>query len=259
MPGAHVGLHAPETYQGHGRVVPVWTYTYTLDGNQQVRGPTDPIAANGLHTYVRNALEQVTGDTQTGGSNPTSIGWGYDSAYRLASRSNSAAGTSSTYTADNADERTGLTTTTNGATSQNLSFTYDRKGNRLTASDSVSGSNLSYTYDQEDRLTAVISGTTTLATYSYDGDGPRQGSAANRQPGKHGIARLHFDAVVKGRERRVHATPQQGAAQQFVRQGRILGQQGAMQVGAKGIALDGALGAVGAIIALPMPDPSQRL
>jgi RHS repeat-associated protein len=139
-----------------------------------VRSATDPIAANGLRSYVRNKLDQLTGDGQTGGTNPTTLGLGYDSAYQLTSRSNSAAGTSSTYTMDNADELTGLTTTTNGATTQNLSFTYDRNGDRLSVNDSVSGSSLSYTYDQENRLTSAISGTTTLASYSYDGDGLRQ-------------------------------------------------------------------------------------
>jgi RHS repeat-associated protein len=123
---------------------------------------------------VRNKLDQLTGDAQTGGASPTTLGLGYDSAYQLTRRSNSAAGTSSTYTTDNADELTGLATTTNGATTQNRTFTYDRNGDRLTQHDSVSGSNLSYTYDQANRLTAAISGTTTLATYSYDGDGLRQ-------------------------------------------------------------------------------------
>jgi YD repeat-containing protein len=41
----------------------------------------------------------------------------------------------------------------------------------------VSGGSLSYTYGQADRLTAAISGTT-LATYSYDGDGRRQSKTA---------------------------------------------------------------------------------
>jgi RHS repeat-associated protein len=122
---------------------------------------------------VRNALEQVTGDVQTGSTNPTTLGLGYDSAYQLTSRSNSAAGTSSSYTTDNADELTGLATTTNGATTQNLSFTYDRDGNRLTQHDSVSGASATYGYDQADRLTSFSGGGHT-ASYSYDGDGLRQ-------------------------------------------------------------------------------------
>jgi RHS repeat-associated protein len=104
---------------------------------------------------VRNKLDQLTGDAQTGGASPTTLGLGYDSAYQLTRRSNSAAGTSSTYTTDNADELTGLATTTNGATTQNRTFTYDRNGDRLTQHDSVSGSNLSYTYDQANRLTTT--------------------------------------------------------------------------------------------------------
>ena len=39
--------------------------------------------------------------------------------------------------------------------------------------DSISGSSRSYSYDQADRLTAVLSGTTTLGSYSYDGNGLR--------------------------------------------------------------------------------------
>ncbi len=156
-----------------GTPAPFWTFSYSLDGNQQVRSATDPIAANGLHSYVRSKLDQLTGDGQTGGSSPTTLGLGYDSAYQLTSRSNSAAGTNSSYTADNADELTGLTTTTNGTTTQNLSFTYDRDGNRLTQSDSVSGASASYGYDQEDRLTSFSGGGHT-ASYSYDGDGLRQ-------------------------------------------------------------------------------------
>ncbi len=38
----------------------------------------------------------------------------------------------------------------------------------------MTGSSLGYSYDQANRLTAAISDTTTLANYSYDGDGLRQ-------------------------------------------------------------------------------------
>ena len=153
---------------------PFSTYTYTLDGNQQVKSATDPIQGNGLHSYVRNTLNQLTSDAQSGGTGATTIGWGYDSAYRLTTRSNSVAGTSGAYMADNADELTALQTKTGSTVSQNLSFTYNKDGDRLTQADSVSGSSLGYNYDQADRLTKLISGTTTLATYGYDGDGLRQ-------------------------------------------------------------------------------------
>ncbi len=156
-----------------GTPTPFWSFSYSLDGNQQVRTLTDPIQGNGLHSYVRNKLDQLTGDAQTGGTIPTTLGLGYDSAYQLTSRSNSAAGTNSSYTADNADELTGLVTTTNGATTQNLSFTYDRNGDRLTQHDSVSGASATYGYDQENRLTSFSGGGHT-ASYNYDGDGLRQ-------------------------------------------------------------------------------------
>jgi YD repeat-containing protein len=126
---------------------PFWTFGDVLDGNQQVRSLTDPTQSNGLHSYVRNALDQLTGDTQTGGPLPTSLSLGYDSAYRLTSRASSTANTASTTAYDYADELLNLQTKTGSTLTQNLAYTYNKDGDRLSQTDTQSGASASYSYD----------------------------------------------------------------------------------------------------------------
>ena len=130
-----------------GATAPFWSYTYTLDGLEQVGAVNDPVQPGAVqHTYARNALEQLTGDAR-GGTGTGSAGWGYDSAYRIATRTDSSANTGATYTADNADELTGLVTKTGATFTQNLTLSYNREGDRTGSSDSISGSSAAYGYD----------------------------------------------------------------------------------------------------------------
>ena len=160
-----------------GTTAPFWSYTYTLDSLEQVGAVNDPVQPGAVqHTYARNALDQLTGDAR-GGTGTGSTGWGYDSAYRIATRTDSSANTGATYTADNADELTSLVTKTGATVTQNLTLSYNREGDRTGQADSISGSSAAYGYDQADRLTAYSSGATS-ASYAYNGDGLRMAKTA---------------------------------------------------------------------------------
>ena len=75
-----------------GTTAPFWSYTYTLDSLEQVGAVNDPVQPGAVqHTYARNTLDQLTGDAR-GGTGTGSTGWGYDSAYRIATRTDSGAG-----------------------------------------------------------------------------------------------------------------------------------------------------------------------
>ena len=78
---------------------PFWSYGYTLDGLGQVSVVNDPVQPGAVqHTYARNALDQLTGDTRGAARGTGSTGWGYDSAYHITTRTDSASGTGDTYT-----------------------------------------------------------------------------------------------------------------------------------------------------------------
>jgi RHS repeat-associated protein len=155
----------------HKVVTPFWTFGYTRDNSAQVSAASDPVQASTQHSYSRNLLDQLTQDARSGGGSGTTS-WGYDAAYRLATRADSSANTTSTYTADNADELTSLVTTTGGTTTQHLTLSYNREGDRTGQTDSVLGTSSSFGYDQANRLTSYSSGSTS-ASYAYNGDGLR--------------------------------------------------------------------------------------
>jgi len=186
-------LYSHDTANGLSRIVdsrttggtaaPFWSYTYTLDGPEQVGAANDPVQPGAVqHTYARNLLDQLTGDTR-GGTGSGSNGWGYDSAYRIATRTDTSANTGATYTADNADELTNLVTKVGAATTRNLTLTYNADGARTGQADSVGGTGATCGYDQADRLAGYTSGATT-AGYAYDGDGLRAGKTVGGATGQ---------------------------------------------------------------------------
>jgi RHS repeat-associated protein len=148
----------------------------------QTVGMTDALATTTLasYTYARNADQQLTGATASGGSAGPSETYAYSIDNRL--NSLTTGGTTGTYnfngignvtqepdgttlTYDTAEE---LTTSTSpaGVVSH---YTYDPRGNRTVIAP-TGGTTKNYSYDQANRLTGYTAGSAT-ASYTYDGNG----------------------------------------------------------------------------------------
>jgi RHS repeat-associated protein len=156
--------------------------TYTRDDNGQVTGDSSVPSTVGSYQYT--ALNQLcyagSANTTACPSPPSgSQAYAFDGADNLTTNN----GTTQQFNA--ADE---LCWTVSGTSSSACSaapsgattYGYDTKGN-LTSEVPSSGPATCYTYDQADRLTEVQTGTgstctspTTVAAYSYDGNGVRQ-------------------------------------------------------------------------------------
>jgi RHS repeat-associated protein len=160
----------------------LFSATYTRDDNGQVTSDSSVPSTVGSYQYT--VLDQLcyagSANSTPCPSPPTgSQAYAFDSADNLTTNK----GTTQQFNA--ADE---LCWTVSGTSSNACSSTpsgattyaYDTQGN-LTSEVPGSGSATCYTYDQSDRLTEVQTGTgstctttTTVATYSYDGNGVRQ-------------------------------------------------------------------------------------
>jgi len=156
-PNGVAGTHA---YDALGRLTAI-TYTHAISGTldffqytlDAVGHRTQAVDTNGTTSYTYDNLDRLTGVIYPDGEQVT-------------------------YAYDAAGNRTAMTSTVSGA----IAYTYDT-ANRLlsagstTATWDVNGNMLTkgsttYTYDAANRLTQVVSGTTTVQ-YTYTGDGKR--------------------------------------------------------------------------------------
>ena len=154
-----------------GKVTPFWSASYGRDSTERIGTASDPAAGGVLHTYTRNALDQLTTDARSGAGTGNTT-WSYDPAYRLLARADSAATTSSTFSPDAADQLTSLVTTTGGVATQSRSYGFNNNGDRTGWTDSVAHTSATFGYDQANRMTAYGSGAAG-ASYGYDGAGLR--------------------------------------------------------------------------------------
>ncbi len=138
---------------------------------------TDPLDGQ-QHAYGYDPLNRLTSD----GRAAATTAWAYNAAQDLTAITDTACGTTSALAYDNADQLTALRTTAGITQTGNLSVAYDGNGNRTSQQDSVSGASARYGYDQADRLLTATVGTTTTASYGYDGDGLRQSKTVNGAP-----------------------------------------------------------------------------
>src|SRR6266496_3587723 len=118
-----------------------------------------------VQTFTYDALHRMTGFSWNDGLTP-SVTFGYDIGSRLITINNANATISRTYFNDNllraeTETITGVPRTVN--------YGYDGDGNR--ASLEFSGYSFSYDYTGRNQLKNIMSGATTVATYSYDLDG----------------------------------------------------------------------------------------
>ena len=154
-----------------GKVTPFWSASYGRDSTERIGTASDPAAGGVLHTYTRNALDQLTTDARSGAGTGNTT-WSYDPAYRLLARADSAATTSSTFSPDAADQLTSLITTTSGVATQSRSYGFNNNGDRTGWTDSVAHTSATFGYDQANRMTTYGSGAAS-ASYGYDGAGLR--------------------------------------------------------------------------------------
>jgi RHS repeat-associated protein len=137
----------------------VATYTRDNAGN-----PTQIVRDGVTETYAYDTADRITGACYGGQLASCAAGskitYSYD---RVGNRtSQTKFGTTRTYAYDNADELTSTTTGGNTTT-----YSYDADGQQ------TGQGTKTFTYDLAGRLTQVADGATTLASYTYDGDGNR--------------------------------------------------------------------------------------
>jgi RHS repeat-associated protein len=153
--------------------VPVWTFGYTRDENNQVKTASDPVDKL-THTYTYDTLNRFTDDSTLTGS------YGYDPANELTSGTLPGSNVVN-YGYDTASELTSFRAGVNTCPSQgpctltvkeNLTLAYNPDGDRLSQSDSIANTMTNYAYDQAARLTSFTKGTAS-ASYKYNGDGLR--------------------------------------------------------------------------------------
>ncbi len=147
---------------------PRWTFGYERNDLGQVRGVSDGIDGS-AHTYGYDKTHRLTSDSGPGGSQ----GWAYDAADNLAAITTTAGTQAFAY--DHANELTALTTT--GAATTNVAYAYNADGDRTAQGDGGGSAGSTFGWDQADRLIRATVGTTTTASYTYDGDGLRQSKA----------------------------------------------------------------------------------
>jgi len=139
-------------YRNQGAIAGSFGYSYDANGNRQTA--TD---ANGTTTYGYDALNRLT----TAGA----TSYSYDAVGNRGLLTTSGGSVGYSYNA--ADE---LTATVG------LAYSYDADGNRVVATNGITAT--TYSYDDANYLTGVTAGAST-ATYQYNGDHARAGSAVN--------------------------------------------------------------------------------
>ncbi len=153
---------------------PRWSFGYGRDGAGQLTAAADPLDGQ-QHAYGYDALNRLTSDGRSGGA----TSWDYNAAHDLTAITDTIHNTASSLGYDQADQLTGLTATAGGAPTATVTYAANPDGDRTSQNDSVSGAGTRYGYDQADRLVTATVGTTTTASYSYDGDGLRQSKTVN--------------------------------------------------------------------------------
>ncbi len=155
---------------------------YTYDSLNRSTAITTTTPGSGTLFFARYALDNVGNRSQMVDSEGTTD-YSYDGLYRLSGVSYPD-GTSTQYRYDAMGNRTTMTSTVNGVTGYSYdsadrlltaggtSFTWDSNGNQLSKGTS------SYQYDVANRLTRVVTGTTTVQM-TYDGDGKRSRKTVN--------------------------------------------------------------------------------
>jgi len=154
------GITGAYAYDALGRLTAI-TYTHAISGTlaffqytlDAVGNRTQTVDADGTTSYTYDNLDRLTGVIYPDGEQVT-------------------------YTYDAAGNRTAMTSTVSGA----IAYTYDAANRLLTAGptaftwdangNTLSKGSTAYTYDAANRLTQVVSGTTTVQ-YAYNGDGKR--------------------------------------------------------------------------------------
>lgn len=139
----------------------------TYDGYARLRSVTDGRGA--VATYSRDELDRVTGIVWSGGGSLTAstpIGYTYDSAGNLATRTD-ASGTT-TFGYDGLNRLTSRTNTAGGGT---LGYKYDLNGNITQTTDT--GGATAYAYDDGNQLISRTSPQYAKDYYAYNDDGKR--------------------------------------------------------------------------------------
>jgi RHS repeat-associated protein len=160
----------------------LFSATYQRNANEQVKSDTSQPTNQQTYKYTAQSQLCYAGSTNTTACTAPPTGayaYGYDNADNLTNNK----GVTQQYNA--ADE---LCWTVSGSSTNSCAspptgattFGYDNKGNE-TSVVAASGSGTCYTYDQRNLLTEAQTGTgstctspTTVASYSYDGDGQRE-------------------------------------------------------------------------------------